>query len=90
MTRCVHCGASLKWFAGQTFQVCWSCGEVTKRVETRVTDLEVTDCDAPCRHCNGSGIQTDDGYSMFACPFCRGKRVTHDPVSGQTIIEAAD
>ena len=30
-TRCTHCGATLTWYAGQQFQVCWSCGKVTKR-----------------------------------------------------------
>lgn len=30
-TRCVLCGATLNWYAGQQWQVCWSCGKVTKR-----------------------------------------------------------
>ena len=34
-TRCTHCGATLTWYAGQQFQVCWSCGKVTKRVDEK-------------------------------------------------------
>ena len=40
MTRCTECGATLTWYAGQQFQVCWSCAKVTKRVTKAEADPE--------------------------------------------------
>ena len=39
-TRCTHCGATLTWYAGQQWQVCWTCARVTQRVTKAEADPE--------------------------------------------------
>ena len=48
-TRCTHCGATLTWYAGRTWQVCWSCAKVTKRVpDTLGNPQEIGDIVRSC------------------------------------------
>ena len=59
-TRCTECGATLTWYAGQQFQVCWSCARVTKRVdEKRAPHREPVDPGEPDASASSGAVPPD-------------------------------